>query len=76
MKQKEIIIGNSYLFNKTSIPHRKDLEGKVVTIVSKKQKGKGKPVYQNGIEIERRGAHLVFKTSDDRTVAACELSEL
>ncbi len=76
MKQSEIVIGNSYLFYRTEIVHRKDLIGTIVKIVGKKKRGKGKLQMHSNYLPQITGGYWVYKTDMGRKVNCCELKEL
>jgi hypothetical protein len=75
MRQADIKIGGSYLFQRTEILHRKDLIGTVVKIIRSKIRGKGRVNYGSG-QIHINGGWRVFITETGRKVSACELTEI
>ena len=48
MKQDEVKVGESYLFTRTDVEHRKFMEGTIVTVCGSKQ-GKKKANYHSGV---------------------------
>lgn len=76
MKVSEIITGKDYKFAYTEVVHRKDMINTIVTISGRKRKGKGRPVYHQGIRVGETGGYIVFKTTIGRNVSASELKEI
>lgn len=76
MKVSEVITGKEYLFYRTNIEHRKDMEGTIVTIQSRKKRGRGRPMYHGAILTGIHSGHTVFKITTGRKVSACELKEI
>lgn len=72
MKEKEVEIGSSYLFHNTTVIHRKQMIGSIVTICGKKRKGKGKHLLNGDIS----GGHVQFITQDGAKVLASELKQI
>lgn len=70
MKQAEIQVGGSYLFGRTDVEHRKNMEGIIVTVIQKiKGKSKRFDYRQNGIP----KSPMRFKLSNGQYANAANL---
>ena len=74
MKQKNNVKGKSYLFKRTDILRRKDMENTIVTVSSIK---KEKTIYSNiAFEPDKRTKPAKIKLTNGRYCNAGELQEI
>ncbi len=75
MKQTEIEVGKSYLFNTTDVEHRKNMIGTVVTVVSSRS-GKSKANKQFGMITGIGRNPKRYRLSNGQACKAAELKHL
>lgn len=76
MKQKDIVVGKSYLFYYTDTLHKKDMVGSVVTVVGSKLGSKSINYHSGIVPTGMSKKPKRYKLSNGRYANAGELKEL
>lgn len=75
MKEADIKTAENYLFTRTDVEHRKNMEGTIVTVIGKKR-GTKKANYQGGILTGVGKGTLKFKLSNGQYANAANLKKI